>query len=82
MNFPQLDLDDAFESYMRKVNPTVAETSTQYRESRRVWFAAVAVIYYYLLSVTTLPEDDAIKLLAKIEKQLREFKTRVEKDRD
>jgi hypothetical protein len=82
MSFQSLDLDDAFEQYMRKVNPSVSEMSAQYRESRRVWFAAAAIIHYHLLSMTMLSDDEGLKELMQLEKQLHEFKTRVQEHRD
>jgi hypothetical protein len=60
---------------MRKVNPTVPESSTQYQESRRVWFAAVCSLYYFMLAgeFQKLSEDEAMHQLSEIGKQLKEF---------
>jgi hypothetical protein len=78
-----LDLDDEFESYMRKVNPTVPEHSTQYRESRRVFHAGAFVVFTYITyHVASLSEDEGVVLLAELEKHLHAFRDRVEQDKD
>ena len=77
-----LDIDDEFESYMRKANPLVRETSVQYRESRRVFFAGCASMYSFLLNeLTALPEDQATKELSNISEQLKEFAKRIDFNR-
>lgn len=82
MKFESLDLDDVFESYMRKVNPGVPQHSAQFKESRRIWFASAAAIHFHLLAMTELSDDEGLAELKKIELQLLEFKTRVKDDRD
>jgi hypothetical protein len=82
MSFESLDLDDAFENYMRKVNPTVEQHEAQFKESRRVWFAGAAVMHFHLIAMTMLSDDDGLKELMQLEKQLMEFKQRVSEGRD
>jgi hypothetical protein len=68
------DLDDEFESFMRKACPLVRETSIQYKESRRVFVSGCAAMYQHLLNeVTTLPEAEAHKELEQISVQLEQF---------
>jgi hypothetical protein len=78
MNKPKpytpFDLDDEFEDFMRKACPEVKEYSVQYRESRRVFAAGCAAMYYFCaFEVSELPEDEAVKELEKLRAQLREF---------
>jgi hypothetical protein len=78
----KLDLDDVFDDYMRKVNPEVVQHSTQYRESRRAFFAGAAALYYHLLALTSRSEEFAMAELQQVEKQLTDFKTRVVEEKD
>lgn len=72
------DLDDEFEAFMRKVNPTVPETSVQYQESRRVFVAGALDMYVFCVNeLTVLPEDEAINALRKINEQFKDFRKRV-----
>lgn len=71
---PIYDVDDAFEEFMRKCFPLVKETTTQYRESRRIFYAGVTSVYYALVGdITKLPDTDAEKQLGLIDDQLVEF---------
>lgn len=78
-----IDLDDEFEKFMHKVNPCVDKTSTQYRESRRVFFAGCTTLYVHMIiSVTTLSDDDAMKELDNIGAQLKTFTKLVKERKD
>ena len=78
-----LDLDDAFEDLMRKANPTVAQHSVQYRESRRMFFSGAASVFHELLRLTSLPDDQAENQLDAIHKQVDEFfKDRLAHEKD
>jgi hypothetical protein len=74
-----LDIDDEFEDYMRKLQPQVQPHDAQYKESRRVFYAGAAVIYYHL--VNKLPElndeDEVAQELQCLGDQLKDFYTRV-----
>lgn len=68
------DIDDEFETFMRKANPKVKETSYQYFESRRVFAAGVAAFYFYLTNeLTEVSEDQGMRELEKVRQQLVEF---------
>jgi hypothetical protein len=73
----ETDLDDMFEDFMHRVNPTVREQSSQYRESRRVFFAGITAMFSLLMQTTSLPEDGALKVIADIEQQLDDFQKRI-----
>jgi hypothetical protein len=78
-----LDADDAFEGYMRKVNPDVAQHTPQYRESRRCFMAGMWQALQHMLWVSAeWPEADAMKEIAQLEDQLAQFKERVKQDKD
>jgi hypothetical protein len=77
-----LDIDDAFEEFMRKVNPSIPQHSPQYRESRRVWFAGVASLNHHLIALTSESEDFGARELQSISRQLLEFNHRVAEGRD
>jgi hypothetical protein len=78
-----LDIDDAFDAYMRAANPDVSWCSTQYRESRRCFMAGMYLMLEHTLHVASeLPEDKAEVEIAQIEDQLVQFKERVEQDKD
>jgi hypothetical protein len=70
------DIDDEFEDFMRRVQPDLPETSVQHKESRRVFFAGVCSLYYFLMSndFQSLPDQQALEECARIDKQLMEFK--------
>lgn len=68
------DIDDAFEEFMRKANPRVPETATQYLESRRVFYAGIAALFMFVSNdLTTLPDEEAFRELEKIKKQIDQF---------
>jgi hypothetical protein len=70
----QFDIDDQFENFMRMANPRVRETDSQYKESRRVFYAGCAAIFYFLTNeVTTLSDEDGFKQLDQIKTQLEHF---------
>jgi hypothetical protein len=79
---PKLDIDDAFDDYMRAVNPEVAAHSVQYRESRRAFFAGSAALYYHLLVLAGYPEVAAMAEMKQIDEQLENFKTCVTQEKD
>ena len=79
----KLDLDDAFDAYMRKVNATIPQHSAQYKESRRVFFAGAALMYYHMIEVSdSLTEAAAMAHLADLGDQLKDFYDRVKNLRD
>ena len=74
----KIDIDDEFEDFMRKIHPTVGAHTAQYRESRRVWFAATANIFYLLHGkVADLPEDEGLQVLTDLGEQLLAFTTKI-----
>lgn len=81
--FQALDLDDAFEDYMRRVQPTTPQHALQYKESRRVWFAAASVVFDHIsLEITQLSDEDAFKQLQLLGAQFEAFIKRVKEHRD
>ena len=81
-NFTNLDIDDAFENFMRQVHGgKVAESSVQYNESRRVFFCGVEQMFSFAMQLTALPDDEAERGLANIQKQLRDFAQRLKEDK-
>jgi len=78
-----LDIDDAFDGYMRTVNPSVAQHTAQYRESRRCFMAGMWQALQHMLRVSAeLPEAEAMAEIAQLEAQLVAFKQRVAQERD
>jgi hypothetical protein len=75
-----IDIDDEFEDFMRKSYGYVAPR--QYRESRRVFFAGVALMYYHSLSLAELREEIGIAELKQIGEQLTGFNKQVKQDKD
>lgn len=83
MSFEPLDIDDAFDAFMRKVYPGVPETSEQYRESRRIWFAGMSILFLHIMVASTLPGKKAEAELTNLRTQLTSFsKDRVAGDKD
>lgn len=81
--YAPIDLDDVFEEFMRKVNPAVQQHEAQYKESRRVWFAACAALFHHMaFSVPTVSDADGIKEFMSINRQLLAFKKRVAEHKD
>lgn len=81
--FKPIDLEDEFDDFMRKVNPTVQPHSVQYHESRRVWFAACAALFQQMaFNVPEVSDDEGVKEFENINAQLHEFKKRVAEHRD
>ena len=76
-----LDLDDAFENFMRKVHAGLPETSVQWNECRRVFFCGVEQMFSLCMQLTALPDDEAEKGLANIQQQLRNFAQRLLEDK-
>lgn len=77
------DLDDAFEDLMRRVNPDVPQHGIQYKESRRMFYAGAAAVFFRTLELTALEDDKAEEQLANLQKQLEEFfKDRVAHEKD
>jgi glycosyltransferase involved in cell wall biosynthesis len=55
--FNKIDIEDAFDDYMRRTASHVKREEVQYRESRRVWFAAFGRFFHYIaLEITKLAE--------------------------
>jgi hypothetical protein len=80
MNVP-IDIDDEFEAFMRQAyGPSVSPA--QYRESRRVFYAGVALMFHHSISLADLPEDDGIKELKQIDQQLVAFNEQVKEEKD
>jgi hypothetical protein len=78
-----LDIDDAFESYMHAVNPTVQRESAQYRESRRCFMAGMWQTLQHMMRVSSdLTESEAMREIAQLEDQLKQFNDRVKHDKD
>ncbi len=75
-----LDIDDTFEDYMRKVNPSVEQHSVQYRESRRCFFAGMWLAMQHMLQVAEELSEN--KAMIEIAQQLKQFRDRVKKDAD
>jgi hypothetical protein len=68
------DLDDEFENFMRRVFPTVKELDRQYLEARRIFASGAASMYFHLTGdVTAVPDDEGVKELARIDKELTDF---------
>jgi hypothetical protein len=83
MSFQPIDLDDEFEAFMRKVNPQVQQYQSQYKESRRVWFAACAALFTHMaVEVTKISEDEGVKEAENVAQQLQEFVQRVKEGRE
>lgn len=81
--FAALDLDDAFEEFMRKTNPSVEQHSVQFRECRRAFYAGVTVLYFHQTgAMLDASEARAVAELESIGMQLAEFKLRVASERD
>jgi hypothetical protein len=81
--FQPIDLDDEFEAFMRKVNPQVRQHEAQYKESRRVWFAACAALFHHMANkVTEISDDEGVKEYENVTQQLQEFMLRVKEGRD
>jgi hypothetical protein len=78
-----LDIDDAFEDYMRAVNPSVQQESAQYRESRRCFMSGMWMTLQHMMRVSSdLTESAAMREIAQLEAQLKQFKARVKDDKD
>ncbi len=77
-----LDLDDAFENFMRQVHgANVKDTSVQWNESRRVFFCGVEQMFSFAMQLTALPDDKAEQGLSNIQKQLADFAQRLKEDK-
>jgi hypothetical protein len=79
---PDLDLDDAFEEFMRTANPRVDKTSIQYRESRRVFFAGMFLMFNHLKFLANFPETVAMRVLDDFDRQFTIFRELVDGDMD
>lgn len=77
-----LDLDDAFENFMRQAHSRkIDETSVQWNESRRVFFCGVEQMFSFAMQLASLPDDEAEEGLVNIQKQLRDFVQRLLEDK-
>jgi hypothetical protein len=79
---PDLDLDDAFEEYMRSTQPMLDKTSVQYRESRRIFFGGMFLMFQHLKFLANFPELVGIRVLNSFEEQFDAFRKLVSGDRD
>lgn len=84
MKFEPLDIDDAFEAFMRKCYSEVPAHTTQYRECRRVFYSGVLTLLIHLrTNVSEIPDDDGVAELESIDRQCQEFfKKRLFQDKD
>jgi hypothetical protein len=81
--FQPLDIDDAFAEFMRIANPRVEEHSTQYRESRRVWVAAMFQLFRFMtVEVVKLSDEEGEVQLTRFHEALREYRRRISEDKD
>lgn len=80
---PAFDLDDEFETMMRKLYSEVKEYSNQYRESRRIFFAGALCTFLRSIDLAARSDDDAAAGMADLNQQIMAFfEGRVAKDRD
>ena len=79
-----LDIDDAFDDYMRNTNPDVPQYSSQYKESRRCFFAGALVMFTATLNAAraSITEIEGVRELEKLQRQLHEFSERVKDEKD
>lgn len=81
-----LDLDDAFDDFMRNCYPGIKETSAQYRESRRVFFSALHLMYWHQLLIADrankkeITDQEMLDELKRLKGQLVEFYERCENE--
>lgn len=80
----KFDLDDAFDDLMRRAYPDVPQYTVQYIESRRIFYAGAAAIFYHTtMSLASLSDDEAEAGLADVQKQIDGFfKERIPHDKD
>lgn len=69
----KIDLDDNFEAMMRRIWPDVPTTSSQYRESRKVWFATIHWLLGQFLKLAELPDGEGEAVLLDWHKQVQQF---------
>jgi hypothetical protein len=78
-----VDIDDEFENFWRKVYPTVPKTTTQYRESKRIWFCATDVLYIFMVAtIPKMSDAKAEEQLRNLRAQLKEFAQQIAEDKD
>jgi hypothetical protein len=75
-----IDIDDEFEAFIRQAYGHVQPR--QFRESRRVFYAGVALMFHHAISLADLPDDDGIKELKQIDHQLVAFNEQVKEEKD
>ena len=81
--FGPIDLDDAFEDYMRKVYTVpIPEHCQLYRECRRAFIAGVTKLFSHIIGAARLPTEQAAKEFESIGNQLTQFKLRVVQEKD
>ena len=79
----QIDFDDEFEHLMLQTNPSVPQFATQYRESRRVFYAAISVVFAHMNYIAEhLDENSGVAELERMKNELREFNERVKGGKD
>jgi hypothetical protein len=81
--FTPLDIDDAFDDYMRSVLPGCKETEIQYRESHRVWHAAMRRLLVHMRDqIPNVSDDEGVVELENLFKQGEEYWNRAMSDKD
>jgi hypothetical protein len=72
------NIESEFQQFMKTVAADVSTDSVQYKESRRVWFAATLRLLMHLtITVADLPEDEGIDILEDLTSQCNEFKEKL-----
>ena len=67
------DIDDEFESFMRRCYPKVKEHWPQYKESRRIFIAGMASCFFYTVSLAKYEAEVGEEELHKLQDQLCEY---------
>lgn len=67
----KFDIEDEFDTYMRKVAPSVQQHDVQYRESRRAFVVGARRLYIYMTQgVVQLSDSDAEKELQRLDREM------------
>ena len=72
-NLLGFDLDDTFEEMMRRAYHDVAEHSVQYRESRRIFYAGAAAVFFHTIGLANLSDEQGEEQLSALQKQIEDF---------
>jgi hypothetical protein len=78
----EFQLEDKFDEFMRACYADVVAHSTQYRESRRIFHAGATVVYFQLLALTALSDDEGVARMEDLRKQLDTFFDMAGEDKD